>query len=318
MKNAVAGIDIGGTNVSIGIVDKEGNILFNEVFAISKFKTAIEFVKFSSNKIKLIIQESAAKVKLSAIGIGAPNGNYYQGIIEYAPNLKWNGVIPLRDMFKEYFDIPVVLTNDANAATIGEMLYGGAKGMKDFILITLGTGLGSGFVANGELILGHDSFAGELGHTIVFQDGRNCGCGRKGCLETYASAPGIIRTVTELLAKRNHESELRNIPQSKLTAKMLSEYANKGDLIAKEAFEYTGKILGFKLSEAIAITSPEAIFLFGGLANAGKLLFEPTKKYMDKYLLNIYKNKVKLLSSSLDENHAAILGAAAMAWKEIE
>ncbi|MDA3779111.1 MAG: ROK family protein [Bacteroidales bacterium] len=318
MKNIVAGIDIGGTNVSIGIVDKEGNILFNEAFAISKYKTAIEFVKFTAGKIKSIIEQFPTNIKLHGIGIGAPNGNYYQGIIEYAPNLKWDGIIPLRDMFKEFFDIPIVLTNDANAATIGEMIYGGAKGMKDFILITLGTGLGSGFVANGELILGHDSFAGELGHTIVFRNGRNCGCGRKGCLETYASAPGILRTVSELLAKRNHESELRNIPQNKITAKIISEYANKGDLIAKEAFEYTGKILGFKLSEAVAITSPEAIFLFGGLAKAGNLLFEPTKKYMDKYLLNIYKNKIKLLSSSLDENYAAILGAAAIAWKEIE
>ncbi|MEA3317544.1 MAG: ROK family protein [Bacteroidota bacterium] len=318
MKDVVAGIDIGGTNVSIGIVDKDGKIIFNEAFTIKNYSTAKEFVDFVSKKIKSIIKQSSQKIKLVGIGIGAPNGNYYKGLIEYAPNLKWTGIIPLRDMFKEYFNLPIVLTNDANAATIGEMIYGGAKGMKDFILITLGTGLGSGFVANGELILGNDSFAGELGHTIVFQDGRICGCGRRGCLETYVSATGILRTVSELLAKRKYESKLRDIPQNQLTAKIISEYANKGDLIAKEAYEYTGKILGFKLSEAIAITSPEAIFLFGGLANAGNLLFEPTRKYMEKYLLDIYKNKVKLLSSSLNENDAAILGAAAMAWKEIE
>lgn len=251
------------------------------------------------------------------IGIGAPNGNYYKGSIEFAPNLRWHDVIPLCDMMKEYYPtLPIYLTNDANAAAIGEMIYGGAKGMKNFIMVTLGTGLGSGFVANGELVYGHDGFAGELGHIIVSPNGRQCGCGRQGCLETYVSATGVKRTAYKMMAKYNYPSELRTIPFNEMTAKIVAEAAEKGDMIAINTFKYTGKMLGEALANAIAITSPEAIFLFGGLAKAGNLLFEPTKDHMEMNLLKIYSNKVKLLPSQLDKN-AAIYGAAALVWKEL-
>jgi glucokinase len=253
------------------------------------------------------------------IGIGAPNGNYYSGTIEFAPNLNFKGVVPVVDHLKARFDYEViVLTNDANAAAMGEMMYGGAKGMKDFIMITLGTGVGSGIVANGELIYGHDGFAGEIGHTIVDPAGRECGCGRQGCLETYTSAPGIKRTVSELLSTMNDPSELRDISYNDLSAKMIDSKARKGDVIALEAFDYTGEILGLKLSDAVAHTSPEAIFLFGGLAQASELIFEPTKKYLEQFLLAIYKGKVKLLPSELPPGEAAILGASALVWKEFE
>jgi glucokinase len=253
------------------------------------------------------------------VGIGAPNGNYYTGSIENAVNLNWRGILPVTEKMRKYFpDITVTLTNDANAAAIGEMVFGGAKNMKDFIVITLGTGLGSGIVTNGILVYGHDGFAGELGHINSQPNGRDCGCGRKGCLEAYASASGIRRTVYWLLSERMIDSELRSVCFNDLTAKMISEAALRGDKIALEAFDYTGFILGSKLADTVACTSPEAIFLLGGLANSRDLIINPTKKYMEENLLPIYRNKVKIMLSSLPDMNAGVLGAGALAWNELQ
>ncbi len=315
MKKEVAvGIDIGGTNTDFGIVDKEGNCISNSSIKTDKFKDAPAFVEALSEKIKLQIKLLKGEFRVKGVGVGAPNGNYFTGNIEFAPNLKWKGVIHLADLLGKRMKLPVVLTNDANAAAIGEMYYGAAKGMKHFIVITIGTGLGSGIVVNGELLYGHDGFAGELGHTIVYPEGRMCGCGRKGCLETYVSSTGIKRTVIEMLNNTNEPSILRNFNETTLTSKKIFSAAQKNDKIALDAFEFTGKILGMKLADAIAFSSPEAIILFGGLVKAGKYIFIPTKKYMEYYLLPIFRNKVKLLPSALKNENAAVLGAAALVW----
>ncbi len=317
MKEVVAGLDIGGTNTVYGLVDKEGTIILNSSISTSMYNDFDSFLKALYSSMEKSVNSLDEKIKLIGIGIGAPNGNYYNGSIEFAPNLKWKGIINVVEEFKKYCDLPVFLTNDANAAAMGEMIYGSAKGMKDFIFMTLGTGVGSGIVANGKLIYGHDGFAGEIGHTIVYPDGRDCACGRKGCLETYTSAGGIKRTVAQLLNDRKKNSLLRKIDLKILSAKDISDAANKGDELALEAFEMTGKILGLKLTDAVAHTSPEAIFIFGGLAQAGDLIFNPVKKYFEEYLLNIYKNKVKILQSGLEANNAAILGAAALVLNEL-
>jgi len=254
---------------------------------------------------------------LIGIGIGAPNANYYKGIMENPPNLPW-GNVNVIEIVKKHIDLPAVITNDANAAAIGEMKFGAAKGMKDFIMITLGTGVGSGIVVNGELVYGHDGFAGEIGHTIYDPDGRMCGCGRRGCLETYTSASGIKRTVFELLGEFNDESILRNVSFNEMNSKMISEAANKGDKLALEAFDKTAKILAIKLADAIAHTSPEAIILFGGLALSGELIFNPLYKYLELYTLNVFKGKVKVIPSGLSNGNIAVLGAAALIWKEFE
>ena len=317
MKDIAIGIDIGGTFTKYGIVDRNGNCLFEGCASTTSTTEAVDFVSSLSKTLK----EELARfpdTKLKGIGIGAPNGNYYKGTIEFAPNLKWKGVVPMVDLFKKHFDIPVVLTNDANAAAIGEMVYGGAKNMRDFIVITLGTGLGSGIVSNGQLIYGHDGFAGEIGHTIVRHNGRQCGCGRKGCLETYVSATGIKRTIYKFLADSLDDSQLRSVSFNELSADMISEAAKRGDKIAIDAFEYTGSLLGQKLADSVAHTSPEAIFLFGGLAKAGDFILEPTQRHLEMNLLSIYKNKVKVLLSGMAELNAAVMGAGALAWKEIE
>ncbi|MEK7250945.1 MAG: ROK family protein, partial [Bacteroidota bacterium] len=295
MNDVAIGIDIGGTNTAIGVVNREGICLADTSITTGAYEDVKDFVRALHERIQVLLQKLGMQNELKGIGIGAPNGNYYNGTIEFAPNLRWRGVIRMVDLVKQHYDTLVVLTNDANAAAIGEMMYGGAKGMRDFIVITLGTGLGSGIVVNGELVYGHDGFAGEIGHTIVDPNGRQCGCGRRGCLETYASASGIKRTVFELLADSNTASELRAVNFNDLTAAMLTEAATRGDKLALEAFERTGKILGLKLADAVAHTSPEAIFLFGGLAHAGEFIFEPTQRHMEANMLNIYKNKVKLL-----------------------
>ena len=264
------------------------------------------------------------------IGIGAPNANYHTGVIEHPANL-WKfpvgetnpdesrRMFPLVDDIKKAFPgVECRMTNDANAATIGEMIYGNAKGMKDFIMITLGTGLGSGFVANGEMIYGHDGFAGEFGHVIAVRGGRQCGCGRRGCLETYVSATGIKRTVFELMATMTEPSELRDIPFANFDAAMVSTAASHGDPIALEAFRITGELLGYALADAVTITSPEAIFLFGGLAKSGKYIFEPTQWYMEENMMSVFKNKVKLLPSGIQSQNAAILGASALIWHEVK
>lgn len=305
------GIDIGGTNSAFGIVDKKGRIIFEGSIPTNEFLLVEDFTE-ALHKVLFPAIEKYGPKQIKGIGIGAPNGNFYNGSIEFAPNLQWKGIIPLAKLFEEKFQLPSVVTNDANAAAIGEMMYGAAKGMKDFIMVTLGTGVGSGFVANGKMIYGHDGFAGELGHTIAIRDGRLCGCGRKGCLETYTSATGIVTTAYEFLLNNNTESLLRD--KENLSAKTIYEAAVKGDVLALQIFEYTGKILGESLADAVAITSPEAIILFGGLAQAGNYIFEPTYKYMQENLLVIYKDKVKLLPSELKESDVAILGAAALVW----
>jgi glucokinase len=305
------GIDIGGTNSVMGIVDKKGRILFEASIPTKEFPLIDDFVDTVHAKLAPEITKLGID-HFKGIGIGAPNGNYYNGSIEFAPNLLWKGIIPLAQLFKNTFHLNSFVTNDANAAAIGEMMYGAAKGMNDFIMVTLGTGVGSGFVANGKMIYGHDGFAGELGHTIAVRDGRLCGCGRKGCLETYTSATGIVRTALEFLETRNDESLLREVET--ITSKTIYDAAVKGDHLALAIFDFTGKILGQSLADAVAITSPEAIILFGGLAQAGSFIFEPTQKYMEENLLIIYKNKIKLLPSELKESDVAILGAAALVW----
>jgi glucokinase len=318
MTDIVVGLDIGGTNTAIGLVDRPGHCLSSGLVRTTDFTEAPAFAAAVRDKIRELLGQGDVSWHLRGIGIGAPNGNYYHGTIEYAPNLVWPGVIPLADWFREFFQLPAVLTNDANAAALGEMLFGGAKEFKHFIVITLGTGVGSGIVVNGELLYGHDGFAGEIGHTIYDPNGRECGCGRRGCLETYASAGGIKRTVFELLADSRRPSELRGISFDDLTAERITQAAQREDLIALEAFDITGRILGLKLADAVAHTSPQAIFLFGGLAQAGTLIFEPTYRYMEQNLLNIYRHKVQLLPSGLTAGNVAILGAAALIWKELE
>ncbi|MBE9512345.1 MAG: ROK family protein [Bacteroidetes bacterium] len=317
MKEITYGLDIGGTNSVIGIVDREGQILAEDIVSTRQYPVVEDFVEacyFTMQKLKESLGE---EVIIMGVGIGAPNANYYNGTIEHPPNLVWEGIIPLADLFKKYFDVPVVVTNDANAAAMGEMIFGGARGMKHFIEYTLGTGLGSGIVINGEILYGHTGFAGEIGHIIMKPGGRDCGCGRQGCLENYASATGLVRTMHELLGKRRDESKLRKIPCEDLDSKQIAEAANEGDKIALEAFDDTAKILALSIANAVAFSSPEAVFLFGGLANAGDLIFKPTRKYMEETLQIMFKGTVKLLPSEIPESKGAVMGASALAWNEI-
>ncbi len=310
--DVVLGIDIGGTNTAFGFVEESGNCVAESSFPTHAREPADVFVARLHEQVENLRKSFSRTLK--GIGIGAPNGNYYRGTVENTPNLSWKGVVPLAAMVKKLYNVPVAITNDANAAALGEMKFGAAKGMKDFIVITLGTGLGSGIVVNGEVVYGSTGFAGEIGHTIVDPGGRECGCGRKGCLETYASATGIRRTVKELLEKSAVQSELRNIPPDHLSAKKIADAAHRGDALACEAFEYTGRILGSKLADSVAHTSPEAIILFGGLAASGELIFEPTRRHLEANLLNIFQGTVKLLPSQLQERNAAVLGASALVW----
>ncbi|HYG38795.1 MAG TPA: ROK family protein [Cytophagales bacterium] len=318
MTEVVLGIDIGGTNTKFGFVDADGNCYESGSMPTNANEDVSAFLPRLFENVDLAIKKSGDSIKLRGIGIGVPNGNYFKGTVERPPNLKWGTVVNLSALIKKHYNIPVALTNDANAAALGEMKYGAAKGMKDFIVITLGTGLGSGIVVNGNLVYGADGFAGEIGHTLVNVNGRWCGCGRRGCLETYVSATGIKRTVYKLLADYTESSELHNYSFNELTAEMITEAGLRGDKIALEAFEYTARILGMKLADTVAHTSPEAIILFGGLVNANELIFTPTLYHMEKNMLAIYKNKVKLLPSKLMNKNAAVLGASALIWKEIE
>ena len=309
------GIDIGGTGTKYGIVDRDGNVLFSGEISTKKHKTVNTFIDDLHEAVSEIIEKAGGTGRMKGMGVGAPNGNYYTGTIEYAPNLPWQGIIPLAKLISDKFQLPVTLTNDANAAAIGEMMYGAAKGMKDFIMITLGTGVGSGIVANGQLIYGHDGFAGELGHTIIIPDGRlHAGTGKKGSLESYASATGVTLTAIELLAKSKEPSLLRDVPKDKLDSKAVHDAALEGDKIALEIFEFTGKILGLALANAVMFSSPEAIILFGGLTKSGEYILKPTRKYMEENLIKIFQGKVKILVSHLRESDAAILGASALAW----
>ena len=332
MKKLVFGIDIGGINTAFGLVDEKGDLFGESVISTKAYPNFSDYPKYVNDlaeAMKTLVNSLNFEYELLGIGVGAPNANYYNGTIETPANL-WKFTEAdgnkneadrifhfAEDLGKHFINTPIYVTNDANAATIGEMVYGNAKGMKDFIMVTLGTGVGSGFVANGELIYGHDGFAGEFGHVIVERNGRDCGCGRKGCLETYASAIGIKRTAFELMASMSDPSPLRDLTYNQLDSAMLSQFAAKGDPIAKECFRLTGQKLGYALADAVTITSPEAIFLFGGLAKAGDILFNPIKWYMEENMLFAFKNKVKVLPSGLQNKNAAILGASALVWQAL-
>lgn len=312
-----AGIDIGGTNTAFALVDISGKIIFKDEVPTGNSSDPNDLISLVCDEMKSALSKLGREEGLTAIGIGAPNGNYFSGTVEFAPNLNWFGIIPVAKMFEEKMNVKAFLTNDANAAAMGEMFFGSAKGMKDFIFVTLGTGLGSGIVVNGDLVYGHDGFAGEMGHVIVIQNGRQCGCGRKGCLEQYCSATGLVKTYLEFLATVDPE-KYSSVDLAKVNSKYIYECALSGDEVAVKSFNYTGDILGFALANSVAYTSPEAFFLFGGLANAGELLLLPTIKSFDKNVLSIYKNKVSIQISGLPENDAALLGAASLAWNELK
>ena len=311
------GIDIGGTGTKFGIVDKDGNVLFSGEMSTKKHKEIEGFIDELHGLLGELIEKAGGIGKIRGIGVGAPNGNFYTGNIEYAPNLPWSGIIPIAKMMSDKFQLPVTLTNDANAAAIGEMMYGAAKGMRDFIMITLGTGVGSGIVANGQVMYGHDGFAGELGHTIVIPDGRmHQGTGKRGSLESYASATGVRLTALEMLENSTEDSLLRTADKETLDSKVVYDAAIKGDKLAMEIFEFTGKILGLALANAVMFSSPEAIILFGGLTKSGDLILKPTRRHMEENLIQVFQNKVKILVSHLKESDAAILGASALAWEK--
>lgn len=313
----VVGIDIGGTNTKFGIVDRRGNIIGDGRMLTNQHEEVNGFLDELHGHLSTLIEQAGGIENIKGIGVGAPNGNYYTGNIEYAPNLRWKGVIPLASLLEQKFGLPTVLTNDANAAALGELIYGAARGMKDFIVITLGTGVGSGIVANGQLIYGHDGFAGELGHCIVIPGGRHhAGTGAHGSLEAYASATGVTNTALEFLADRpDTPSTMREHTKEEINSKLIYEAAMKGDPLAMEVYEFTGKILGAALANFVMFSSPEAIVLFGGLTKAGDLIMKPVREHMEQNLLPIFQNKVKLLFSELKESDAAILGASALAWE---
>ncbi len=316
-KKYVIGVDIGGQTSKLGVVDARGNVLAQSVIRTDTHDDVNFFVRELSDAIRsLASQVEGGLDAIRGVGIGAPNGNYYRGTIEFAPNLKWKGVIPLADLVKAEVGLPVKLTNDANAAAVGEMTYGVARGMKHFIMITLGTGVGSGIVVGGYVLYGHDGFAGELGHTIqVRGNGRLCGCGRNGCLEAYASAVGVARTARASLETTDRPTILRDIPRDEISSKDVAEAAAKGDQVAIDIFNFTGRILGAALADFVAFSSPEAIILFGGLTKAGDLLKKPVVESLNNNLLPLWKDKVKVEFSELKESDAAILGASALAWE---
>jgi glucokinase len=314
----VLGIDIGGTFTKIGLVDRTGSIHFEDEISTRGYKAIEDFIVALHAHVMGRFENLDFSFTLLGIGVGAPNGNYYEGTIENAPNLAWKGRIEFVKLMEEQFHLPIVVTNDANAAALGEMLFGDAGQLKNFLMITLGTGLGSGLVVNGDVIYGHDGFAGELGHVLVYDHGRQCGCGKKGCLETYVSATGIKRTAYELLAEGNDDSEIRNIPFSELKPVTITSLAEKGDPIAIKAFERTGYLLGRALADTVAHISPAKIFLFGGLAKAGKWIIDPAKKSMEEHLMAIYQNKIDIVPSALLDKNIAVLGAAALIWKKLD
>lgn len=324
MKKVAIGVDIGGTNTAIGVVDANGHVMVKDNIPTPSHGNINQYISDLTDAIKELIKSVKLlndDLNIIGIGIGAPNGNYYTGNIEYAPNLSFKGVVNLVELLRGKFPEieAIALTNDANAAAIGEMIYGGAKGMKNFVMFTLGTGVGSGIVINGDLVYGHDGFAGECGHTTLIPNGRLCGCGAKGHLEAYCSAPGMKRTAFELMVKYNaSDSLLADKSFKELNSKMIFDAAEKGDKIALEVFEHTGNLLGMSLADTVHHFSPEAVFLFGGPTAAGEYIFKPTKKSMEEHLLPMFKNKIKILPSELKPGDAAIVGASALVWKEIE
>ncbi len=318
MKPYVIGLDLGGTNSVFGIVDSRGEIKATTAIKTQGYDKVEDYVDASVEALQIIIEQVGGIDKIKAMGIGAPNGNYYKGTIEFAPNLAWghNGVVPLAKLFSDRLGIPVALTNDANAAAIGEMTYGVARGMKNFIVITLGTGVGSGIVINGQLVYGCDGFAGELGHVIMKREnGRPCGCGRKGCLEAYCSATGVARSARELLATTERPSLLRDVNPEDITSLDVAIAAGKGDELANEVFQFTGEMLGAACADFAAFSSPEAFIFFGGLVKSGDLIMNPIKESYERNVLNIFKGKAKFLISGLDGASAAVLGASAIGWE---
>lgn len=315
-KPYVIGMDMGGTNTVFGVVDSRGNVISKSAIKTGTHTDVNLYVQDLYDEMIKLIDSAGGSDKIKGIGVGAPNGNYYTGNIEFAPNLPWKGVVPFAKLMTEKFAIPTALTNDANAAAVGEMTYGGARGMKNFIMITLGTGVGSGIIIDGKVVYGHDGFAGELGHTTAIREnGRVCGCGKHGCLETYCSATGVARSAREILGSTTKDSLLRNIPVDSITSKDVFDAAMEGDEVAKEIFEFTGKILGQSLADFVAFSAPEAIAIFGGLSKAGDLIMNPIREHMEANLLPLWKGKVKLFFSELKEADAAILGASALAWE---
>lgn len=318
LKPYVIGLDLGGTNSVFGIVDSRGDIKATTSIKTQGYKNVDDYVDASIEALQLIIDQVGGIDKIKAMGIGAPNGNFYNGTIEFAPNLSWghNGIVPLAKLFSDKLGIPVALTNDANAAAIGEMTYGVARGMKNFIVITLGTGVGSGIVVNGQLVCGSDGFAGELGHVVVRREnGRSCGCGRFGCLEAYCSATGVARTARELLETTEEPSILRDMIPEDITSLDVSIAAGKGDKLSQHVYQMTGEMLGEACANFAAFSSPEAFIFFGGLTKAGDLLMKPLKESYDKCVLKIFKDKAKFLISGLDGSSAAVLGASAIGWE---
>ena len=318
-KPYVIGLDLGGTNSVFGIVDAQGDIKATTAIKTGGFATAADYVNACVEALQVIIGQVGGIGTIKAMGIGAPNANYYNGTIEFAPNLPWahDGVVPLADMFSQALGIPVAMTNDANAAAVGEMVYGVARGMKDFIVITLGTGVGSGIVVNGQLLYGHDGFAGELGHVTMIrgEEGRLCGCGRTGCLETYCSATGVARTARELLAKTDRPSLLRNMKAEDITSLDVAIAAGKGDNLANEIYQFTGKMLGEACADFAAFSSPEAFIFFGGMVKAGELIMKPIREAYDAHVMPIFRGKAQFLISGLDGASAAVLGASAVGWE---
>jgi glucokinase len=313
----VLGVDIGGTNAKFGYVDRAGNCLASTSISTCSEQPPETFFKRLHENSTALFRSLPKTSQLVGIGIGAPNANYHKGTIEHPPNLAWD-YVDVRSQLARFYSLPIAVTNDANAAALGEMFFGAAQGMRNFIVITLGTGLGSGIVANGELICGADGLAGEIGHTIVDPKGRECGCGRRGCLETYCSATGLCRTVQELLCNSIEPSILRTVSFGELTAEMISQAATQGDPLALKAFEHTGSILGLKLSTSAAHLRPEAIILAGGLAAAGNLIFAPTRRALEEHLFPAFRKKVKLLPSTLVSGNPAVLGAGALIWNALE
>ena len=317
VKPYVIGLDLGGTNSVFGIVDARGDIKATTAMKTAGFENAKDYVTASMKVLQPIIEEVGGIEKIKAMGIGAPNGNYYHGTIEYAPNLPWahDVIVPLADMFSEALGVPVALTNDANAAAIGEMMYGTARGMKNFIMLTLGTGVGSGIVIDGKLVYGSNGFAGELGHVVVrSENGRSCGCGRKGCLETYCSATGVARTARELLSKSNRPSLLREMNADDITSLDVAIAAGKDDALAKEIYQFTGHLLGEACANFAAFSAPEAFIFFGGMTKAGDLLMNPVKESYQEHVHVLFRD-TQFLLSSLDGSNAAVLGASAVGWE---
>ena len=317
MKEVVAGVDIGGTNTKIGFVDAEGVIHAEGRLSTPDYAFADDFVAGLDEKLKEMLAGNH-DLKLIGIGIGAPNANYHKGTIELAPNLRWKGIVPLARITERKTGLRTRITNDANAAALGEMIFGAAKEVRDFIILTLGTGLGSGIVIDGEVVYGHTGFAGELGHMTVVEGGRVCGCGRRGCLETYASATGLVRTVLHMLSDRREESPLRELKNSEITSRRVAEAAAAGDIIAQKALDETARMIALGIANSVIFSSPEVIYLFGGLAQAGDAIFTPVRKYADELVQPVFRGTFRVEPSGLPEAQAAILGASALIWKEVK